>query len=850
MRSLKNNFFKIAGLVAAAWLNCTPAKAQQAYYIDGYHGGVWGHYPDWNTRFMVDMLNKHPKWKINLEIEPETWDRASRIDPQAFTELKTLMADQSVNGRIEYVSPAYGQSYMYNIEGESIIRQLGYGIQNLRGYFPGIKFSTYSSEEPCFTNALPGILKSYGFKYASLKNPNTCFGGYTRAFGGELVNWIGPDGSSIITSPRYAIEKLEPKSTWQTIAWNNSPSYINAAFKYGMAHPIGMTLQDAGWKGGPFLGHADSAGFKSEYTTWRNYFENVTANDKRQDWKVSQEDILVSLVWGSQVTQQIAQRVRAAENKLLTAEKLSALSKLIKGTQWPQAGIDSAWRTLLLSQHHDCWIVPYNGKKGDTWADKVIRWTGNSNRISDSLANITLQTLSTGKASAVNITVVNTQAHKRTGLVSVAIPKSFKQNLFIKDAAGKIVPSQISKDSILFEANVPSFGYSTYTVAQGKAALGNGTKAVKLTDGKYRMESDLYRLIIDPAKGGRISSLIVKASGKEMVDTGHANSFNTLRGNFYNDVGFKTTSSQQAIINIIEQGPVRALIQIKSNIAGTDVTQTISLTQGEPVIDMHLNIDWQRNVGVGEDVDRANYKWTDYEKPFYNDSNKLVAVFPLNLTGQKVYKNAPFEVTESKLKNTFFDSWDNIKNNVILNWVDVTDNAGKYGMALFTDHTTSYTHGENFPLGLVVQYSGMGLWGRNYTTNGLTHIHYAIMPHTGKWNAANVWAVSEGWNQPLTAAVTTGKPVINTQSLISLTDSQLVLSSAQSKDGNLLLRFFNAGGQSDRKHVALNFKYKSAELVELDGRLIKKLNNRSRDKQTIIDFEVPGFGFKTVKLKL
>jgi hypothetical protein len=36
------------------------ASAQTAYYIDGYHGGIWGHYPDWNTRFMADMLKKQP----------------------------------------------------------------------------------------------------------------------------------------------------------------------------------------------------------------------------------------------------------------------------------------------------------------------------------------------------------------------------------------------------------------------------------------------------------------------------------------------------------------------------------------------------------------------------------------------------------------------------------------------------------------------------------------------------------------------------------------------------------------------------------------------------------------------
>ena len=35
-------------------------------------------------------------------------------------------------------------------------------------------------------------------------------------------------------------------------------------------------------------------------------------------------------------------------------------------------------------------------------------------------------------------------------------------------------------------------------------------------------------------------------------------------------------------------------------------------------------------------------------------------------------------------------------------------------LALFSDHTTSYSYGEDFPLGLTAQYSGGGLWGPDY----------------------------------------------------------------------------------------------------------------------------------------
>ena len=81
---------------------------------------------------------------------------------------------------------------------------------------------SYSAEEPCFTRCLPAALKSFGTEFASLKNPNTCWDGYTTARGGELVNWIGTDGTSILTVPRYAVEALQENSCWQTIAHSNS----------------------------------------------------------------------------------------------------------------------------------------------------------------------------------------------------------------------------------------------------------------------------------------------------------------------------------------------------------------------------------------------------------------------------------------------------------------------------------------------------------------------------------------------------------------------------------------------------------------------------------------------------
>ena len=830
-------------------------SAQKAYFIDGYHGGVYGGYPDTFTRFMVDMLKKHQDWKINIEIEPETWDKAQKTDLAAYNEFKALAADQSANGRIEFINPAYAQSYLYNISGESIIRQFGYGIEKIRTHFPGAVFTTYSSEEPCFTTALPQILTSFGFKYASLKNPNTCFGGYAAAHGGELVSWIGPDGTGITAVPRYGMEALSNKSTWQTIGWENSPAFVNAAYAAGIKHPVGMTIQDAGWKGGPFMGEGLRFGIQNIYTTWRNYFENVVAGDAKPDWKPSQEDMLVNLVWGSQVTQKIAQEVRAAENKIIGAEKMASLAKIYKGTIYPADSLDAAWRTLLLSQHHDSWIVPYNGKPGQTWADKILLWTNNTISKSDSIITSSANAFAGSKNNEAWVRVYNTVGAKRNEIVTVSVPAELAgTSLKVVDAVGREIISQVIDDNgvkkIMFKANVPSMGFSTYKLLPGKSAITKGAAIKQLPNGMYQVETDLYSLLIDPRKGGIIKSLIAKKlNNREFVDKANQRGFNELRGNFYNEGGFKSSQENPATIEILQQGPLMIELAIKGTIANNPFTQLLTVKEGEERIGLSVNIDWKGNPGIGESTPAGTYKWQNPKKAFYDDRFKLLALFPLNLANQKVYKDAPFDVTESKLDNTFYNSWDSIKNNVILNWVDVTDGAGKYGMAMLTDHTTSYAHGKDFPLGLDIQYSGMGLWGRDYKINGPTSINYALIPHAGKWDKSGVWTDATKWAEPLIAKVSGASPQKDQQrSFIDIDKPGIEISSMVFDGDDLLVRLFNAESNNLPKAISFDAKIDKAELVELNGTKRSDVKIIETGNKSLINLTIPRFGFRTIKL--
>ena len=67
-------------------------------------------------------------------------------------------------------------------------------------------------------------------------------------------------------------KNLESNSTWQTNAWGMSEEYVRDAVRSGISFPVGMCLQDAGWRGGPWLkmsGHH----MPVKYTLWSEYFD-------------------------------------------------------------------------------------------------------------------------------------------------------------------------------------------------------------------------------------------------------------------------------------------------------------------------------------------------------------------------------------------------------------------------------------------------------------------------------------------------------------------------------------------------------------------------------------------------
>ena len=815
---------------------------QQPYFVDGYHGGVYGHYPlEWKTRFIVEKMEQHPEWRISLEIEPETWDSVAVHTPVDYRRMQELVKSP----RVEFTNPTYAQPYAYNISGESLIRQFQYGIRKINEHFPDVDHLTYAVEEPCFTSALPQILSQLGYKYASLKCPNTCWGGYAAAFGGETVNWIGPDGSSILTSPRHEVEELQKGSVWQTTAWGNQPDYLKACREAGIEHVVGMCFQDAGWKNGPWIGYGDKTRGGSKYVTWREYFEMLGIERSEQDYHFTQEDVRPALMWGSQVMQRIGRQVRRSENIIPQAEKMATMATLLSPSYTtPQEKIDEAWRTLMLAQHHDSWIVPYNGlHRRGTWADWIREWTRSADRnaleviqsAQNEIAGTTAQTNNTAV-----LRVWNTQPYARHEAVRVALPKEWRgYEVEVQDSEGNRFGAFLGRGNLVFDAQVPAFGYATYRLIRTDRRVerrrGNMEQSTTI-------ENDLYRIVVDAEKGGVIRELICKQTGENWVDSESAG-WGELKGYFLSQKKFRSSTETPAKVTTGRWGNVGEWMMIEGEISSHPFTQFIVLYKNSPVIDVELRIDWQEDEAIGEF--RQRNAWSTNRRACYDDRYKLTLLFPMPFEKATLDKNAPFDVCRSQLENTHFGKWDEVKHNVILHWVDVAERGeNNRSLALMTDHTTSYSFGKGEALGLTVQYSGAGLWGRKYTITEATSINYALVPHRGDWDEAGIEQIRAMRAEPLLSSLHE-EAEMTSASLMELSGKGYELVAAYPSEEGIVVRLYNAAADEKPQRLMLGFEAEKVEQVDLNGKTTDQMEVKTRKGKSSFEVQMPRFGFRT-----
>lgn len=900
----RREFAKGLGAALAAAQAATQAGAQTPdggttptlYYVDGYHGGSRGHMPAGSWRDILNAMRAIPEWKISLDIEPASWDDLRREDPQAYREIQKLLDDRAVNARVEVVNGTFSQPFGWAQGGESNIRQLLRGREVLKEHFPNAVIETYAVQEPCWASCLPQLLRSLGFTAAVLKDPGTAWGGYAAGFDAETVNWVGPDGTSIAAVPRYACEEL--LHVWETESVTGSAEFSRKCVAHGIAHPSGNCFQDLGWAARPKV-----AGAHIRFVTWREYMKQVADKPQKQ-WRFSPEDILTTLPWGEKTLQTLAQQVRSAENRVLVAEKMASMAAALHGGSYPAERLQRAWDQLLWAQHHDAWITATTRTGRQAWAFQVASETMETEEIGTAIIGSSAETLSRGENRPASVPigpqwlrVFNTVASEREEVVELNWASDMgTQRARVLDSGGREIPCQflrprkfmprgagatsgrppagaasvagipayapgesLNAAAVVFRAKVPAMGYGSYRIEpvydDSLHAVIPGATANTEPDGTVVLETDLYRVRIDPAHGGTIASLVAKDGNREFVDAASDRRFNEYRGYFVSEQKWASSADNRASVTIAERGPVRVRALVSGQILGRRFQTTITLAQGQRHIDFNARFTYEQDTWIGDPWDiKPEDRRVERRRSHHDGRWKLQAFFPVPFRNQAIDKNAAYDVCRSRNLDTYFQKWDEIKHNIILHWVDVVDPRQKLGLAVFSDHTTAYTHGPDHPLSLVMGWGWEGgFWWGKCPLRGTQQVGYAVVPHTGAWDEAQISRENCCWNEPLLAQIVDGQPVsaAHTRSLVSVSGGGVEIPALLFQGRNLLVRLFNGEGDAAERTVSLDVRPLRVDLVELDGRPVRQLEvRRGSGGRYEVKLAMPRFGIRTLRCEL
>jgi alpha-mannosidase len=840
------------------------------YYVDGYHGGVKGHMPLGAWRDILQTLRRTPDWKLALDIEPVSWAVLRRSDPASYAELREYLADQTVDARLEIVAASYAQPFAWAIGGESNIRHLIRGREIVREHFPDLCVDTYAVQEPCWTSALPQILRSLGYTRAVLRDASTAWAGYPTGVDAAIVNWVGPDGSAIPCVPRYACEALV--KCWETESCAASEAFARKCLEHGITKPSGMGFQDLGWAARPKV-----QGEYIRYVTWREYFERI-AGTPSERWQASQEDLVrCTLPWGERTLQRLARQVRSAEVSMLVAEKMAALAHAWCGRPAPQERLQAAWDDVLMAQHHDAWICATQRQDRDNWAWQVGAETWAAEETcreiiagaAEALAVPGLPIRGTG-GTGQRVCVFNTLAGPRDDLAEIKVATEAGTGGFlVRDLSGQPVQAQVvttrtyaedhtlNAGTVLFRATTPGLGYAVYDLSSvpepPAAMLGPRVSAYRADDGTVILDSDLYHIVLDPARGGAVTSLLVRALGRDFCDGTGERLFNEYTGYFIADGAWYRSSQAPAQVTILEAGPVRATVALEGTVGPHPFRTLLSVVQGQARIDCTVRFSFAAETWVGDPWDIAPQdRRLERRRSQHDDRWKLHVVFPTTWRQQVLDKGAAYDVCRSSEEDTFFQRWDEIKHNIILDWVDVLDEETGCGLALLSDHTTSYLHGPDYPLGLVLGWGWEGgYWWGKCPLLGSQMVNYALLPHAGTWEEANLPAEYARWREPLLSQLGMGDAdgERGRRSFLQIDEPSIQAPALYVQGSDVLVRLYNAAPHATECTVTLGATPTRVELVELDGRLINVVHTAPQpDGRCLVRLTLRPFGLQTLRL--
>ncbi len=700
-------------------------------------------------------------------------------------------------------------------DGEALARQLLYGKRYFLDKF-GVDVKVGWNPDSFGHNAqLPQILSKAGIRYYVF---GRCAPENAPAFW-----WTGPDGSRLLC--------YVPQGWYNVSLQEGIVKTLQTAAKTSPLRDY-MILYGAGDHGGGPRDsdlaaidrfRKDKSQPKPVFVSPEAYFRGLEAG-KMEFPTVNRE---LNFTFPACYTTQADTKKgnRRLEGLLVTAEVFSTLA-VTSGWRdyYPERDLDEAWKILLRNQFHDI----LDGSSIGPVYDEVRRFTADAQQRGRRALDFSLETIANmvdTRGVGTPLLVFNPLAWARTDAVTLAVPEGAAGGWTVTDARGQAVPAQVvqaadergrTAERLVFVAgNVPSLGYKLFRLSRASAAAAPEPAVKADKDG---LENEFLRVTIDP-KTGWIAGIYDKAAGRTVLRgparleaiLDEPESMSAWELGLKETVGF--VGEDGASIEVVESGPVRAVVRASAPFRNSRFVQEMILVRGQPRLDIRLRLNWQeRNI-------------------------MIKAAFPLAVDPAAADFEIPFGVQTRPVDGAEVPA---------LRWIDVADASGRYGVSLLND--CRYGFDVKGPVARVSVIHG--------ATNpdpeadrGDHELMIALYPHAGTWKDGGTWQRAYEFNQPLLPRPVMAHPgsLPAENSFVQVGPQNVVLSALKKETGyyerSLIVRLFETHGRRTESRLEVPWPVEA-----LDVDLIERPAGKSLGTGQVITVPLEPYEIRTIKL--
>jgi alpha-mannosidase len=562
------------------------------------------------------------------------------------------------------------------------------------------------------------------------------------------------------------------------------------------------------------------------------YFKRIA--QKTADFPIVQRELNFTFPACYTTQAETKKNNRQLESLLLAAENFSSIA-VTSGYRdyYPERDLDEAWKVVLRNQFHDI----LDGSSIGPVYDEVADFYGQARVRGERALDFSLETISNmidTRGEGFPVVVYNPLFWERTepAFAEVVIPPDAKTArpwdgaVRMTDGEGKDVAVQVLEKRtegtdtvfrVVFVAEaVPSLGYKLYRVIPSRKAWA-GENTLRATVREFENES--LKVGLDP-KTGWVRSLTDKAAGREVL-AGPANVLEAIADEPESmsawELGLKDTVGRAgedgATIEVVERGPVRAVVRVKSRFRDSVFEQDLTLYRGLPRLDCRLRLDWrERNI-------------------------MIKAAFPLELKTPAARFEIPYGSIVRPVDGTEVPA---------LRWVDVSEESGEYGISLLNDSKYGFDVKDDV-LRLSVIHGATS--PDPEADRGKHELLYSLLPHRGDWKAAETTRRGMELNSPLVVRVPLvhGGTLAKVHSFARVGPGNVVLSALKKEMGyaerGLVLRLYEIHGVKTEAKIEFPWPIDAQETD-----LIERPSGKTLGSGSAISVPLAPYEIKTIRV--